>query len=256
MTVIKKYKNIALYGLILLFSWTILGLSSGSQKRRPCNELRISLKNDLENHFLDLSSVKNLVREEYGSPIEGTALGQISVASIEYSLRKNPYIKSAEVFKDVSGNLVADVTLRKPIARVIASDGGGFYLDQDFHKVPLSSNFSANTLLIRGNISEKFQPADTLKDARIMALKPLLEYINKDDFLRSQVAELVLNRKGEVLIYPEVGDIEIEFGKPDRIEEKFNNLMLFYKEVLNRTGWDEYTGISLKFKGQVVGRKN
>ena len=41
-----------------------------------------------------------------------------------------------------------------------------------------------------------------------------------------------------------------------KIEEKFNRLFIFYKEVLSRTGFDKYKTIDVRFAGQVIGSKS
>ena len=57
-------------------------------------------------------------------------------------------------------------------------------------------------------------------------------------------------------IIPRVGDILIVFGEGKKIKEKFDKLMIFYKEGLNKVGWGYYDTLDLRFEGQVVaGRK-
>ncbi|MBS1689581.1 MAG: hypothetical protein JSS96_12715, partial [Bacteroidetes bacterium] len=44
----------------------------------------------------------------------------------------------------------------------------------------------------------------------------------------------------------------ILLGDTARLAEKFDNLFLFYKNILNRVGWDKYETLDLRFKDQVV----
>ena len=98
-------------------------------------------------------------------------------------------------------------------------------------------------------------PRDSIANSQIMELREFLEYVDGDEFLRSQVSEVVLEEDGDLILYPEVGDVIIEFGKPVRIADKFDNMKLFYDKVLNKIGWDKYRQISLKYRGQVVAER-
>jgi len=55
-----------------------------------------------------------------------------------------------------------------------------------------------------------------------------------------------------ITIFPQVGDERIEFGKPDDVQEKFRKLMIFYKEILPRMGWNKYDRVNLEYEGQIV----
>jgi cell division protein FtsQ len=52
---------------------------------------------------------------------------------------------------------------------------------------------------------------------------------------------------------PLIGDHVIRLGTVDDLEEKLDKLMVFYKRVLSRTGFNKYGVIDIQFKGQVVG---
>ena len=176
----RRIINIAIYASVILTAVILVGVSNGYRKHKPCKDFKVILKNDLNNYFLDLEAVRNLVRDVYGSPVEGSNLGDIKVSEIEYELRNNPYIKGAEVYKDISGNLVVEIELRKPLARVMGANGDGFYLDQDFYKVPLTESFSANTILIRGYVDEPAEPRDSINNDYLFGVLNLVEYIDKD----------------------------------------------------------------------------
>ncbi|MCB9234346.1 MAG: hypothetical protein H6581_22015 [Bacteroidia bacterium] len=248
-------KKIAIYAGIILVSWVLVGVSSGYRRSKPCVEFRVLMNNQENNYFLDLDDVKNQMRQVYGKPLEGSMMGEIKVADLEYSLRLNPFIEHAEVYKDQTCKLVAEISLRRPIARVEPISGKGFYLDETFHKVPLTHKFSANTVLLTGAIFEPDYPSDSIKTSELQSVLPVLSFIDRDEFLRAQVSEVVINARGELIIFPEVGNTPIEFGKPENLEEKFTNLFLFYKKVLNKVGWKKYKRICLKYKGQVVAEK-
>jgi cell division protein FtsQ len=80
----------------------------------------------------------------------------------------------------------------------------------------------------------------------------LINEIRANQFWNAQIAQLDIDNKTRVTLYPQVGDERIEFGKPDDLEIKFKKLMIFYKEILPRTGWNKYNRVNLEYEGQIV----
>jgi hypothetical protein len=54
---------------------------------------------------------------------------------------------------------------------------------------------------------------------------------------------------------PKIGSQIIEFGNAADVEEKFNKLQLFYKNVMVKTGWSKYSIINVQYKNQVVAKR-
>ena len=251
----KRWVNILIYAGVLLGVTVIAGIADGRLSDRPCEGIKPVIRNNHGNEFLDGKKVRELIREEHGAMIEDEAMGEINVADIELALRENHYIRDVEVYTDRANYLVADLELRRPIARVIGEEGTDFYLDEEGYKVPLSEDFTANALLLRGKINEPLMPHDTLENATVSKMLPMLNFIDGDEFLSSQISEIVVDEDGELVLYPEVGDVLIYFGEPAEWQEKFMKMNLFYHQVLNEAGWDKYKSINLKYKDQVVAKK-
>lgn len=251
-----KLKKIALYGGLIALSWVVVGLGAARQKSLPVDDFRTVILNDENNHFLVSEDVEELVMDVQGRPLAEVARGEVKVAEIEQELRENPFVKKAEAYTEIGGDLVVEMELRKPLARIMFEDGSGFYLDKEYNKLDLSKRYAANTVLVRGLEWEPLLPRDSIASQQIVHLREFLEYVDGDEFLRSQVSEVVLEEDGDLIIYPEVGDVIIEFGKPVRITDKFDNMELFYDKVLNKIGWDKYRQISLKYRGQVVAERH
>jgi cell division protein FtsQ len=77
-------------------------------------------------------------------------------------------------------------------------------------------------------------------------------YVDKDAFWKAQIEQIFVTAESEYLLIPKIGDHTIVFGTAENMEEKFEKLLLFYKEGLSRVGWEQYKSINVKFKNQVV----
>lgn len=250
-----KRIHIVVYAGLILLSWVIVGLSGMKMRNMEVTEVKAVIANDTSNHFMDRAKLDEILRDVQGRSVEDCELGELKVGEMETALEQNPYIQSAEVWKEFTGAVVVELNLRKPIARVMTDTGSDFYLDKEFFKMEVSPDYTAHVVLIRGRFSEPVVPRDTVTFAGLAELRDLVNYVGEDEFLSSQISEIVLERNGELTIYPEVGDLTIEFGTASDYEDKFERLELFYNQVLNKVGWEKYKRISLEYKGQVVAKK-
>ena len=82
-------------------------------------------------------------------------------------------------------------------------------------------------------------------------LYTLARFVRNDEFWKAQVQQIIVEANGELTVVPTIGDHHIS-GRTDKLEQKFKKLKLFYLKGLNKTGWDQYSHINLKYKDQVI----
>lgn len=250
-----RRRKILIYTSVICLSWMIVGIGSATRSRQLCADVVTRFEGQQDNMFLNKDTLELIVKRANGRPVRSTPMGELNTSDLELALEENPYIRGAEVFKDVNSRLIVEVELRKPLARVINVDGSSFYLDREFKKMKVVSSWVPNVPLVHGLVMEPLAPADKLLSKELASLRELLLHIEGDEFLRAQISEVVVGENGEVTLFPEVGDMSIEFGKPDQVKEKFEKLILFYQQVTGKTGWNHYRAVSLKYKNQVVAKK-
>ena len=237
---------VAILGLTFLIAF-----SERKQGGAVCKVVVVELDNLNENHFLDEADIMQLV-EGSGEPIKGVGIGRIKLKAIENKLKYDKHILDAELFGDLKGNLIVNVELRRPIARIVQSDAPDAYIAEDGVIMPVSEKYTSRVLLISGVVKELLESEDLNKSEEGKQLLAMIEFINADRFWRAQVAQLDLTKNGKVIIYPQVTGQLIEFGKPDNVEVKFKKLMVFYKEILPTRGWTRYERVNLEYEGQVI----
>ncbi len=235
----------------------IIGLSfliAFSERKRGgsvCKDIVVELDNLNENHFLDETDVLQLV-EGSGQTIKGIGLDRIKLKEIEKKLKYDKHILDAELFGDLKGNLIVNVELRRPIARIIQSDAPDAYIAEDGVIMPVSNKYTSRVVLISGTVKHFLESEDLTKSTEGQQLLEMIRFINDDRFWRAQVAQMDINKDGKIVIYPQVTGQRVEFGKAENIEIKFKKLMVFYKEILPTRGWTRYERVNLEYEGQVV----
>ena len=238
---------VALVGVSFLIAFT-----ERKQGGSICNDIIIELDNLQENHFLDEADLMKLV-ENSGQVIKGTSIERINLKEIESKLKYDKHILDAQLYGDLKGNLVVNVEMRRPIARIVQQDAPDAYIAEDGVIMPVSEKFTARVPLLSGALMKKLLESEDLKKTEegtnILAM---IQFINADRFWKAQVAQMDIANDGRITIYPQVTGQRVEFGKAENIEGKFEKLMIFYKKILPQRGWTKYERVNLEYEGQVI----
>lgn len=182
----------------------------------------------------------------------GKKLKEINSEEIEKEVETQSAILKADAYKLVvrdsigyRGVLAVKVRHRTPIMRVMSSDAS-YYLDAEGARFPTSTRYSANVVIVTGNVNEEL--------AR-NSLLPMVRYVVGNDFWQAQIKQIHVDRNEELILTPLVGNQLIEFGTALNYREKLRNLMAFYEEVLTNSNWNKYERINLKYNNQIIAKK-
>src|SRR5690606_21750611 len=119
---------------------------------------------------------------------------------------------------DPGGKRGVSVEPRRPRARIARSDGPEGYSAEDGTIMPASDKFTSRATLISGARAASLLQSDNIAESEEgTALLELLRYIHGDEFWKAQVAQLDIDSKGRIAMYPQVGDERIEFGRAEDI---------------------------------------
>lgn len=248
-----RLKGIILYPALVVMVMILMAMASSYQENMALTDVKVNIIADEDNRFLDASDIKQVLTRDGEIRIIGERMNSGALMELEQALIENPSIMEAEVYKNIRGVLNVEVALRKPVARLINNEGNYIYLDKNGKKFPDSDRHSAHVVLVRGDFDEAV--ADTFECGTIESALPVLNFIHENEFWNAQISEVVIRQNGELTLYPQVGNLYIEFGYPDRIEDKFNNLRDFYRQVIREVGEGQYRYVNLKFRDQVVAKR-
>ena len=215
-------------------------------------DISVRIENTNNNHFLDEADVLGLMNLN-ATNIRGARTADLDLRAIEQKIMRDPFIKDAELYTDLKGNLVARVELRRPVARIIRNDGPDGYIADDGTVMPVSDKFTARVMLVGGPFVRKLlQQRNLNQSPEGTELLKLINVLRTDEFWSAQIAELDIDSKGRITMLPQVGDERIEFGTPGNEEAKLRKLMIYYKEILPKTGWNKFRRVNLEYEGQII----
>lgn len=238
-------------GMVLLGLSFLIAFAERKQGGSVCKNISVEIINLNENHYLDEADVLQLV-EGSGETIKGIGIDRINLKQIEKKLKYDKHILDAELFGDLKGNLIVNVELRRPIARIVQKDAPDAYIAEDGVIMPVSEKYTSRVVLISGYVKPLLESEDLNKTEDGKQLMEMIEYVNADRFWSAQVAQLDIERDGKINVFPQVTGQRVEFGRAENIETKFKKLMIFYKEILPTRGWTKYERVNLEYEGQVI----
>jgi cell division protein FtsQ len=246
-----------IWKLFILAGWLLAGAgivallaaANRHQEKHVCKAVGILIKGNGEQLYIDKEDVMQLLLKK--DPLIGRPVNEVDLSSLEKALKQHQWIKKADLYFDSRNELHVIVTERVPIARVFTSTGTSFYFDSTAHQMPLIEGMNIRLPVITNFTASKKWNGDDSAFAKKMI--GLVQYINANEFWSSQAAQIHITPERKVEIYPVIGNHVINLGTPDRVEEKLNNLFLFYSQVLSKSGLDRYRIINAEYGGQVIG---
>ena len=237
-------------GLGLVFF--LIAFSERKQGGVVVKNIIVELENIHDNHFMDEADVTRLVENSTPS-LRGTAVNRIDLKAVEKTLMLDKHISDAELYGDLKGNLIVRVELRRPIARIVQDAAPDAYVAEDGTVMGISDKFSSRVMILSGRGMKKMIEAGNLyKTEEGQQLMEMIEFILEDQFWTAQIAQMDLNSKNEITIYPQVTGQIVEFGTPVNYEDKLHKLMVFYKDILPQKGWTKYEKVNLNYEGQII----
>ncbi|WP_276496524.1 cell division protein FtsQ/DivIB [Pontibacter litorisediminis] len=247
----SRIKSLIFAGCSILSIGALAGFASSRQNEKICEKVTIKIDNEYNNYFIGDKEVRGLLTREGERKLEGLPNEHIDLKNLEKRIESHKFVKDAEVYRGLDGNIQVFVKQNRPIARIIRPDQD-VYIDAEGTILPLSDRYTARVIPITKSALIKPTDRGFFKDSLGHSYLALLQFIENDEFWKAQLAQMHIDGKGKVSFLPQVGEHTIEFGKPDKVEEKFKKLAILYKEVLPTMGWERYKRVNVEYEDQII----
>jgi cell division protein FtsQ len=242
------------FGWVALAIATTATLIAGVSKKnnRLCSGINVEITEEDDHFFVDEKEVASIINAN--GNVQGRPLESLNLLVLEQRLENDRWIKNAELFVDNNEVLQVKIEENEPVARVFTIGGYSFYIDSSCKKLPLSDRLSARVPMFSNFPSDRAR-LSRVDSSYMASLKDMAVYINSYPFWKAQIAQVYINSDRELEIVPTVGGHTVLFGKPTDVDQKFDRLFSFYKQVWTKVGLEKYSTIDVRFDGQVVAAK-
>ncbi len=221
----------------------LVSFSANRHACKPLTDIKIKVDHESGKYFVNDSLVRKVVDGKQ-LHVSSVALGNMEVDKIEQLLDRNSFVRKSQVYQDIDGNMKVQIHQETPLVR-INTGNDEFYLSEQLTKIPLSPLYSAQVLLVGGNIEEE----------DFEGLKELSQFISADKLLKKHIIAVKKEEPNSFILLVNKGDYVIEFGELEKFGSKFEKLKLFYDQFLGKVGLNYYERINLRFNNQIVATK-
>ena len=246
-----KLKYILLYSLGGLILIVVIGFRAKKLSEKKVAEINIDISHPGGIYLIDQNEVKSLLLADQSSQVQGLNIGSLNFRDLEERVETNAFVSNADIYFDVAGNLVANVSQAKPIARILNPNGQDHYIDISGRLLPLNSHYTPRVALVTFDQYPAWK-SGLWEDEFGSQLLDLLIFIDKNHFWKAQIAQVMVDTRHELTLMPQVTKQMILFGQSTEIESKFKKLEVFYREVGPKKGWNTYNYVNLKYTNQIV----
>ena len=237
---LKKIADILVWVCLFGYLIVVFSFADSKSEKLVISGTSVNVVDSVKRGFVRDADVERIIKKKYPE-IVGASVSGVNKEILEDLIDKIPYVKKSEVYNSLSGKLIVEIKQRNPIVRILAENG--YYIDAEGKKMPLSTNFTSRVLVVSGAVNDQLIKEELFE---------LVKFIINDEFWKSQITQIYIDRNKEYILIPRVGAHKIELGSIENYERKFQKLSSLYTKGFSKKCWNTYTKINLKYKDQVV----
>jgi cell division protein FtsQ len=191
---IKIKRGIVVTGFaIILFS--LISFVENKHANKSFENIIVEIDDEKQfNYFIDSKEVINLMTLNGTDQIVNVKYKDIDLKTLEHRIRSHQFVENAQVYKDLKGNLMAEVQQCRPLGRIVQSNGPHAYIGSNGNTLPTSEKFTARVVLIDGENAPALMKQGYLQTEEGKGYLELLKMIDQDKFWKSQIVQISVNK--------------------------------------------------------------
>ncbi len=241
----KKAASIVLTVVFFLVFFAGMGVLLHYSKQEvhgiACKELQVSIPGPHE--FLTEEDVKGFIDNFYGIYV-GQRIEDVGIESIEKMLLTKAQVRDADVWVTDDGVLHAEVIQRDPVMR-FEKGGKGCYADRDGNLFPLCENYVADVPVIACDPALGADP-EWLSNAIALVRK-----ISENAVWKGRLNAFEVADNGDFILLGE--NLRIIYGDFSQSARKFSAMEKYFSVIAPKC---DYNSVNIKYKGQIICRKD
>jgi cell division protein FtsQ len=251
----KTLRSVFWFSFGIAFLIMLTASSKHQYHRQIQAEPMIQIDYGQGNFFISQSDIRAIIQKTVSGSLADYRIGELNLENLEKNIRKNPYVKQADVYTDIHGRLSIHVLQREPVLRVINRNVVSYYIDNMGGKIPITTKFTSRVIVVSGNLEDNGQVEGEIEKGQLKLIFQLSQMIRKDRFLNALIEQIYINEKTQVELIPKIGRFTILLGDLANLNDKLERLNIFYKKGMKKVDWGQYKMIDIRFKNQIVCKK-
>ena len=248
--IVRKVVLTIIWSMVSAGAIVLLVAATRQQSEKICEDVMVKVKSVDGVQYISEKQILNTISGGRPDLMKGQLIKTFDLSQLENLLEANLWIRNAELFFDNKDVLHINIIERQPVARIFSLSGESFYVDDMGEQLPVTADQIARVPVFTSfpTITKPLQTKDSLL---LMQIKETGTYLLKHSFWMAQIDQININNY-EMEMIPKLGKHSILFGDGTKVEQKFNRLLLFYKQIMSKTGWNYYSTLDVRFDKQLV----
>jgi len=247
---LKKFFMVVLWCLLGGSGLALLIAAINTKNSSLCNGVDVEINGGGKTFFLTRKDVTTMLESELIADVHNKKVTSFDLLKMEGILRRNSWVKDAQLYFDNNQTLKLRIQERQPIARLFTTTGSSYMIDSAGIQMALGERNAFRLPVFTGYPSDKF---GLRRDSALNhQIRDLANFLNDNPFWFNQVQEINITPSKNFQLTPLIGNQMIEFGDGNEMENKFHNLFTFYREVVAHAGFEYYTNINIAYRNQII----
>jgi cell division protein FtsQ len=193
------------------------------------------------------------------SDFKGRNMEKLDTKELKKRISIIPYLKDAEISKELNGIVRVRVFEREPVAvtfidgQMMAIDREGFLLPDkresgSRHGMPLIKISGITRLQVAGNGLRQLERRD------VDLIRQFLDALSKSDYASLLIGEFHLDGNNMAWCVTAQSPTRFIIGNDGNYKEKLKKFEIFWKKVVSKKGFDSYESVDLRFRDRIFTR--
>jgi cell division protein FtsQ len=192
------------------------------------------------------------------SGYKGRNLEQLDTRELKNRIRMIPYLRDAEISKELNGIVRVRVFEREPVA-IMVIDGQTMAIDREGFLLPAKTEFAdrfpklleiaeVNRLQVAGNGMQQLDKRD------VELIRQFLEALSQTEYASLLIGKLHLAGNNMAWCVAAQSPTRFIVGNDGNYKEKLKKFEIFWQKVVSKKGFDAYDTVDLRFRDRIFTR--
>lgn len=210
--------------------------------RQQVSMVDITIEDLDERQYVQVEQLSRYLQNHGCMPL-GKPVETVSLHTMESLLREHPMLREAECYMTIGGKVCVRVSQRIPLLRVETAERL-YIVDTDRRIMPVWSSVNTRVMRATGAVDEALACGE---------LADMAAWLRKDRYWREDIVGVNVVTPTDIVLLQRNGQ-RVRLGATEGYARKLAKLRTF--DECEWTDSVHYKEIDLRYKGQVVGRKN
>lgn len=195
-----RIKKSLIFSALSLVLVGIIGFVEKRDSERRFRGIEVRVKGIEDVYFVVEKDLLAKIQSELPLLQAGLSMKEVNLHQIEKLVEKQPFVKNAELYADLKGNVMVEVYQHEPMARIVRPYGADGYISTDGVILPTSSSYTTRVMTIEGAFAEGLlKNYDISKDHP--DLVELIRFVHNDEFWSAQITGMDIPKKSDIRLY-------------------------------------------------------